>query len=524
MTRPRILVTGAGGKTGGAVAGQLAAAGHLVRAMVRSRDARALALEARGIETVVADLHDADQIAAALRDVQRVYYVPIFAPHAALAAMTFAAAVRASKVEAVVQLSQWLTQPAHPSILTRESWLIEQGFAMIPQVAHVIVNPGMFADNFLRVMDFATLLRVYPVLTGDSRSAPVATGDIARVVCALLQSPDRHAGMRYRPTGPALMSGRDIAAAIGRVLGHRVWPVDLPFAMFRKLARLTGVNPHEVFNYRDYIAEHRAGGFDFDGGVTDVVERLTGTPAETFEEAARHYAAMPFARPTLANRAAMLARMTVVPFWPGYDMKGYQRALALPVPPHPRLSVEDARWREERRPRRPARDCRCTSLLCRRFEEDAMQNLENRVPPPVLVLVLGLVMAGAHLAGAGPDLPPAVRWGLGLAAFAGAGVFGFPAFRAFARARTTINPVRIDAASALVTTGIYGMTRNPMYVALTLLLVAWAAGLGGVWLFAGPLVFVLWITRLQIIPEERVLRAKFGQDYAAYRSRVRRWI
>jgi NAD(P)H dehydrogenase (quinone) len=347
-TKPRILVTGASGKTGRAVAAQLLAAEHPVRALVHRLDGRAAALERSGVEVVVADMHDPDQLAGALRDVQSVYYVPIFAPHAALAAMAFAAALRGSGVGAVVQLSQWLAQPSHPSILTRESWLVEQVFGNLPGVAHVILNPGMFADNFLRVMDFASLLRIYPVLTGDSRSAPVATEDIARTAVALLTDPDRHAGQRFRPTGPALLSGREMAAAIARVLGHGVLPIDLPFFMFRKLARLTGVNPHEVFSYRDYLADHRAGAFAFDGGVTDVVEQLTGTPAEPFESTARRYAAMPFARPSLANRMAMLARMAVVPLWPGYDLEGYARRLALPIPPTRRLSVEDSRWREER--------------------------------------------------------------------------------------------------------------------------------------------------------------------------------
>lgn len=347
-TNARVLVTGASGKTGGAVVPRLIAAGHPVRALVHRLDARATALERAGAEVVAADMHDPDQMVAALGDVQNVYYVPIFAPHAGLAAMAFVAALRGSRVEAVVQLSQWLAQPSHPSILTRESWLIEQVFAGLPGIAHVILNPGMFADNFLRVMDFASLLRIYPVLTGESRSAPVANEDIARTAVVLLSDPDRYAGQRFRPTGPTLLSGRDMAAAIARVLGHGVLPVDLPFLMFRKLARLTGLNQHEVFSYRDYLADHRAGAFAFDGGVTDVVERLTGAPAEPFEVTARRYAAMPFARPTLANRMAMLARMAVVPLWPGYDLEGYARRLSLPAPPTPRLSVENSRWREER--------------------------------------------------------------------------------------------------------------------------------------------------------------------------------
>jgi protein-S-isoprenylcysteine O-methyltransferase Ste14 len=101
---------------------------------------------------------------------------------------------------------------------------------------------------------------------------------------------------------------------------------------------------------------------------------------------------------------------------------------------------------------------------------------------------------------------------------------GAPAFRAFGRARTTINPVDIDAASTLVTDGIYRYTRNPMYLGLLALLAAWAVYLGVGWALLGPMIFVAFITRFQIMPEERVLQGKFGAAYADYRARVRRWV
>ena len=146
--------------------------------------------------------------------------------------------------------------------------------------------------------------------------------------------------------------------------------------------------------------------------------------------------------------------------------------------------------------------------------------LQNRIPPPILTLVLALVMGPA----AGWPTPVALRWTLAFGVFMAAGAFGFPALRAFRRARTTIDPVRIDRASTLVTTGVYGWTRNPMYVALGLLLSAWALFLGGLWVWVGPLVLVLWLDRLQILPEEAAMEARFGAAYATYRARVRRWL
>jgi len=153
-----------------------------------------------------------------------------------------------------------------------------------------------------------------------------------------------------------------------------------------------------------------------------------------------------------------------------------------------------------------------------------MTFLEHRIPPPLLTLVIGGAMA-AVLLGQGPAmLPQAYRWGL-VAVFSIAGaLFGFPAFREFAKARTTINPVAIDQASSLVTSGIYRVTRNPMYLALALLLCAWAFWLARPLAALGPVAFVLFMNRFQIAPEERALTAKFGNAYRDYQRTVRRWL
>lgn len=153
-----------------------------------------------------------------------------------------------------------------------------------------------------------------------------------------------------------------------------------------------------------------------------------------------------------------------------------------------------------------------------------MSALENRIPPPILMIVTGALMAAVRLGSAAPCLPATGRWGLAGAFFLAAGLFGAPAFFAFGRAKTTIDPVQIDRASRLVTTGIYRTTRNPMYVALTLLLCAWTAWLNHPLAAFGPVFFALYITRFQIIPEERALSKKFGVAYEDYRRSVRRWI
>jgi protein-S-isoprenylcysteine O-methyltransferase Ste14 len=94
----------------------------------------------------------------------------------------------------------------------------------------------------------------------------------------------------------------------------------------------------------------------------------------------------------------------------------------------------------------------------------------------------------------------------------------------FRRFRTTVHPEKPENTTALVMTGIYRLTRNPMYVGVTLALLGWAVWLRVPVALLGPVAFVLYVNRFQIVPEERVLASKFGEAYAAYCRRVRRWV
>jgi protein-S-isoprenylcysteine O-methyltransferase Ste14 len=94
----------------------------------------------------------------------------------------------------------------------------------------------------------------------------------------------------------------------------------------------------------------------------------------------------------------------------------------------------------------------------------------------------------------------------------------------FWRAKTTINPLNPEAASAMVTSGIYQYSRNPMYVGLLFALVGWAVWLSHLIAFGLLPFFVLYINRFQIEPEEHALSIKFGDQFTKYRNTVRRWL
>jgi protein-S-isoprenylcysteine O-methyltransferase Ste14 len=140
------------------------------------------------------------------------------------------------------------------------------------------------------------------------------------------------------------------------------------------------------------------------------------------------------------------------------------------------------------------------------------------------MLAIGLAMGASLWSGPQAPFPAFLRWAMAAAIFLLAGLVGPPAILSFGRAKTTIDPVHIDRASALVTTGVYRFTRNPMYVSMALLLCAWAICLARPLAALGPIAYVLYITRFQIIPEERALAAQFGEEYSTYRKKTRRWL
>jgi protein-S-isoprenylcysteine O-methyltransferase Ste14 len=152
-----------------------------------------------------------------------------------------------------------------------------------------------------------------------------------------------------------------------------------------------------------------------------------------------------------------------------------------------------------------------------------LNTLELRVPPPLLTAVAALMMwAGAR--NALPWYRPAwVRPASIGAALIGIGLI-LLAIRTLQRARTTISPTRPDRTKDLVTTGVFALSRNPIYLGGLFVLLGFGLHL---WqpqaLVAVPL-WAAWIHRFQILPEERVLRPMFGDAFAAYTARTRRWI
>lgn len=356
MTNNRVLVTAATGKVGGAVAAQLLEKGVPTRALVHRDDARSDRLRASGAEVVVADMLDIRQVDAALDGVDRLFFNPPMHPHVLDSAVAFAVSARRSGVQTVVALGQWLASPEHPSLMTRHQWLIDKLFALLPDTAHVAVDPGYFADNYLNLLPMAAQLGVLPTPTGAGRNAPPSNEDIARVAVGALLDPHRHDGRAYRPTGPTLLSGAQIAQAMGEALGRRVRHIDVPPGMFMKAVRVNakrlGFDLFLESSLRHYLLESALGTWQV-GGPTTHVRDVAGVEPEDFVTIARRYATRPESRRTADNFIRQLWSFMLTAIVPMHDLDRFDRLQQHPQPAHPRLSGQSTIWRNAHAPANP---------------------------------------------------------------------------------------------------------------------------------------------------------------------------
>jgi protein-S-isoprenylcysteine O-methyltransferase Ste14 len=150
--------------------------------------------------------------------------------------------------------------------------------------------------------------------------------------------------------------------------------------------------------------------------------------------------------------------------------------------------------------------------------------LTHKVPPPIVAVFISATMWGMSAYEPTLPFPPDSTQTLVLLMVIAGVSFDTLGLLAFRKSKTTLNPMTPDKTSALVTSGIYRITRNPMYVGLVLFLIAWATQLSMLWPFIGPMFFVIYINRFQIAAEERVMQSKFGDEYSAYKNKVRRWL
>lgn len=153
-----------------------------------------------------------------------------------------------------------------------------------------------------------------------------------------------------------------------------------------------------------------------------------------------------------------------------------------------------------------------------------MRSLELKVPPVPLAIAFAGAMLGAAFLFPAATFTVAGRVGIAVALAVGSVSLVLSGVAAFRKHKTTLNPLKPSASSTVVSSGIYRHTRNPMYLGLLIVLVAWAVYLSNAIAALFLPAFVVYMNRFQIEPEERALRSKFGSAFERYAAAVRRWV
>jgi len=153
-----------------------------------------------------------------------------------------------------------------------------------------------------------------------------------------------------------------------------------------------------------------------------------------------------------------------------------------------------------------------------------MRRLELKIPPVLCFLLMGGLMWLVMRRFPAADFQlPGQRW-LATISVATGLIIAAAGVVSFRRARTTIDPMKPYTTSALVTSGIFNYTRNPMYLGLILVALGWGLWLGNAFALLGIPTCLAYLTRFQIIPEERALASLYREEFRSYCTRVRRWI
>ncbi|MGI2855365.1 methyltransferase family protein [Shewanella algae] len=153
-----------------------------------------------------------------------------------------------------------------------------------------------------------------------------------------------------------------------------------------------------------------------------------------------------------------------------------------------------------------------------------MSGLEKKLPPLALLLLFALLLQLTSYYLPSSNLHPTFSLGLAVSLLTAGLVIPLAGVLSFKRHGTTPDPRVPEQSSALVTSGIYRWSRNPMYLGFVLLLLAQAVFLNCLWLLILIALFAAYLQRFQIRPEERAMQQLFGDSYHSYCQRVKRWI
>jgi NAD(P)H dehydrogenase (quinone) len=280
MAKEKILVTGATGTTGRRTVEILRDHGREVRAVVHKEGPASERLRSLGVEVFVGDLLDFHSIRHAFDEIGSAYFCFPLRPGAVEAAALFAQAAVEAEVSAIVNISQICARRESKSHAAFNHW-VEERLLDRTDIPTTHLRPTFFAEWFIYPGHLAQInsgsVR-FPFRTG--MHAPIAGEDQARLIAAILESPEAHAGQTYNLCGPEEHSHQEWIARLSNLLGREI-----------RYEVTSDDETREIFAgwYGEFPAQHIvAVAKDYDNGLfagTDqVIEKFTGKKPMSFDE------------------------------------------------------------------------------------------------------------------------------------------------------------------------------------------------------------------------------------------------
>lgn len=277
----KVLVTGATGKSGGSAVEELLKLGFPVRALVHSQDERSERLAARGVEIVVGDLLNFNDISAAMKGIDTAYFCfPILTPGVLPATAYFAQAAREAGLKGIVNMSQVSARRDAKSNAAQDHWVGERILDMscVP-VTHL--RPTFFDDWFLYIRENISQMNTIRLPFGKGRWAPVDSDDLGRVVARILVHPQEYAGKTINLYGPEEYDVFEMSDILSKVLGRKITYDPVSIQEFTKEDAEQGAHSHFTQHVTHVAQDCQNGIF---AGTNDNIALITGRKPTTLAE------------------------------------------------------------------------------------------------------------------------------------------------------------------------------------------------------------------------------------------------
>ncbi|MDE1194235.1 NmrA family transcriptional regulator [Pseudomonas sp. Bc-h] len=281
MSKATILVSGATGFTGRKTVEILLEKDIPVRALVRTDDQRAEELRKLGAEVVIGDLLSLNDLRAALEGIETAYFVYPIAPGLIDATARFALAAQEAGVKSVVNMSQISARRVAKSNAALDHYTAERVFDW-SGLAMTHLRPTYFSQWLIyphwrqHIVERGEIRLPF----GDGRHAPIAAEDQARLIAAILENPQAHAGKTYNLNGPVELSQQGVADAVGEVLGRTITYVPISLEQYDREMAEAGLPAFLRQHLVEVAQDYQHGVFEGEDGV---IREITGQAPMTVQ-------------------------------------------------------------------------------------------------------------------------------------------------------------------------------------------------------------------------------------------------